>query len=122
MEMLMVNGEIMILNCTYKINAYSMPLAVLTGTTCLNSSFYSGFVFLKDEKLSSYQWLIGTVKLLYQHLDIPLPIVWLSDGEANIPPAIASEITPTADHALCVWHLLKNVLDNCKKHFDTQEA
>ncbi len=45
--------------------------------------------------------------------------MWLSDGEPNIPKAIAKEISPTAVHLLCVWHIEKNVFDNLRKHFES---
>ena len=30
-------------------------------------------------------------------------------------------VFPTANHTLCLWHLDKNVLANCKPSFDTEE-
>lgn len=116
-EMLLHNGEILILDCTYKTNRYSMSLAVLTGVTSLNTSFYAGMCFMKGEKQEDYCQLIRFIKELYQELTIPLPVVWLSDGELNIPTAIAEEISPSAVHILCCWHLEQNVLTNCHKHF-----
>ncbi len=94
-----------------------MPLAIGTGVTALNTSFYAGMCFLKSENQEDYEWLIATYKELYKELDIPLPGVWLSDDEANIPKAINKEISPTAIHLLCVWHIEKNVVDNLRKHF-----
>ena len=122
MDILRINGEIMLLDCTYKTNRYKMPLCIGTGTTALNTSFYAGMALLKGEKLEDYQWLIQCYKDLYKHLDIPLPGVWLSDGEPNIPSAIASEISPNAKHILCVWHIENNILSKCKKYFRTKEA
>lgn len=29
---------------------------------------------------------------------------------------------PDSEHALCLWHVDKNVLANCKSSFDTEEA
>jgi len=81
-----------------------MPLAIGTGVTALNTSFYAGMCFLKGENQEDYEWLIATYKGLYKELDIPLPEVWLSDGEANIPKAINKEISPTAIHLLRMAH------------------
>ena len=116
-EMLLHNGETLILDCTYKTNLYSMPLVIGTGVTDLNISFYAAMCFLKGEKLEDYCFLIRAYKELYQELDIPLPEVWFSDGELNIPVAIAQEIGDSAVHILCCWHLEQNVLTNCYKHF-----
>ena len=76
---------------------------------------------MKGEKIEDYQRLIRCVKELYIELNIPLPVVWLSDGDPGIPAAIASEISPHAVHLLCSWHIEKNVLQNCRKFFGGRE-
>lgn len=121
-ETLAANGEVLILDCTYKTNRYRMPLAIMTGVTDLNTSFYASLCFLKGEDLEDYEWLIQSIKELYQELDIPLPLVWLSDGEANISKAIASRISSNAVHLLCIWHIERNIVDNCRKHLRETEA
>ena len=55
MKMLRTNDEILLLDCTYKTNRYRMPLCVLGGVTCLNTSFYSGMCLMKGKKLEDYQ-------------------------------------------------------------------
>lgn len=84
MDTLRDNGEVIIFDCTYKTNRHGMPFAILTGVTSLNTSFYSGMSFLKGETTEDYEWLIRTIKDLFKELDIPLPIVWLSDGDLQI--------------------------------------
>lgn len=121
-EMIKAYGELLILDCTYKTNRYRMPLAIMTEVTDLNTSFYAGMCFMKGEDLEDYKWLIQTIKELYQELDIPLPLVWLSDGEINIPKAIALTISPTAIHILCIWHIERNIVDNCRKYIREKDA
>lgn len=116
-NMLLHHGEILILDCTYNTIRFHMPLAILTGVTGLNSSFYCEMCFMKGEKEEDYKWLIRSIKDLFKELDIPLPLTWLSDGESSIPAATASKISPRAVHLLCVWHIEKNVLQNCRKLF-----
>jgi len=43
-----------------------MPLAIGTGVTALNTSFYAGMCFLKGENQEDYEWLIATYKELYK--------------------------------------------------------
>ena len=121
MDMLKANEEVQILDCTYKTNRHGMPLAVLTGVTLLNICFYSDLCFLKDETARSYEWLFRTILMLFKHLDIPLPLVWLTDGDPQIPTDLHAVI-PSATHALCTWHIENNVSTNCKKFFPTNEA
>ena len=53
-KMLKTNGEVLIMDCTYKTNRYRMPLRVITGTTSLNTTFYVGFAFMAKEWTESY--------------------------------------------------------------------
>lgn len=94
----------------------------MTGVTSLNTSFYASLCFLKGEDLEDYKSLIQLIKELYQELDIPLPLVWLSDGEANISKAITSRISPNGVHLLCLWHIERNIVDNCLKCLCEAEA
>jgi hypothetical protein len=99
---LAINGEMLILDCIYKINRYQIPLTIMIEVIDLNISFYALLCFLKGENLENYEWLIQSIKELYQELDIPLSLVWLFDDEANISKAIASRISSNAVHLLCI--------------------
>ena len=121
MTMLKSNGEVIILDATYKTNRYSMPLAVLSGTTNLKTGFRAGMCFMKGETARDYEWLFRTSLELFKHLDIPLPIVWITDGDTQIHTGLIT-VVPDAWHALCVWHIEQNVATNCKKFFNTNEA
>ena len=65
--------------------------------------------------------LFGIVPDLYRFMNIPFPIVWLTDGDAQIATGFHAAI-PDASHALRVWHIEQKVATNCKKHFPTNEA
>ena len=118
--MLVAHDEVLILDCIYKTNRYKMSLAILTGVTGLNTSYYAGKCFMKDETETDYNWLMSTIKDLYKKLNISLSKVWISDDEINIEKVIASQISPHAVHMLCIWHIEQNVLNNCRKHFQGQ--
>ena len=94
-----------------------MSLCVLRKMICLNTFFYSDMCLMKEKKLKNYQWFIRTIKELYEHHDISLFDVWLSNDESNISLTIRIEISSNAIHILCVWHMNNNVHNNCKKHF-----
>ena len=55
MNILRINDEIMLLNCTYKINRYKMFFCIDTETTTLNIFFYANMILLKEKKLKNYQ-------------------------------------------------------------------
>ena len=53
-KILIKNFEIIIMNCTYKINKYKMSLLVIMSHTILSTSFYIDFAFLKKEKKKNF--------------------------------------------------------------------
>jgi len=120
-DMLTRNSEVLIMDCTYKTNRYKMPLLVITGVTALNTSFFVGFCFMAAEKTADYVWVLKQLKLLYTELDLPDPAVILTDCERGLINALRS-VFRESSHLLCIWHIDKNVLVNCRKHFDTEEV
>ena len=123
MQILLVeNLEILIINCIYKINRYKMSLLIIIDITNLNIFFYIDFCFMKEEHFEDYIWVLEIVENLYRKLEISASQVILSNDDKTL----ASAITRVYDideikHELCVWHIEKNVIENCKKHFDINE-
>ncbi|KAL4561763.1 hypothetical protein LXL04_033937 [Taraxacum kok-saghyz] len=94
-----------------------MPLLDIIGVSCFNTSFYSGFAFLEREDEDSYIWALNTFKKI---LDNREPTVIMSDRELALMNAI-NVVFPSTINLLCIWHIEKNVLANCKKHFEHAE-
>ena len=105
----------------YKTNVYKMPLCIITGVTPLNTTYYVAFAFLSAETVDDYRWVLGAVKKLYEFLDIPDPKVIVTDADPSIIRAILEEF-PLASHLLCLWHMNKSVMANCKKLFEDKES
>ncbi|XP_052620945.1 protein FAR-RED IMPAIRED RESPONSE 1-like [Lactuca sativa] len=110
-------SNIFIMDCTYKTNKYNMPLLDIIGVSCFNTSFYSGFVFLEREDEDSYIWALSVFKKTLENRE---PSVIMSDRELALMNAI-NMVFPNTTNLLCIWHIEKNVLANCKKHFPHTE-
>lgn len=119
-KILRINWEVLLMDCTYKTNRYRMPLCIISGVTGLNTSFYIGFAFLSSETSADYIWVLECLAQLYQTLEIPSPTLVITDMEMALINAI-QRVCPAANHALCLWHVDKNVLANCKSSFITEE-
>ena len=105
------------MDCTYKTNAYGMPLCIINGVTALNTTFYVAFCFLSAEKTADYDWLLAALKELYVKLDLPNPNVLITDAEKGLLKAIPTNFpSPATEHLLCLWHINKNVTAHCKKY------
>nr|XP_043615727.1 protein FAR1-RELATED SEQUENCE 5-like [Erigeron canadensis] len=107
-----------VMDCTYKTNKYKMPLLDIIGSSCFNTSFYSGFVFLETEDEENYIWALTTFKKLFGEGNQPSLLV--TNRELALINGIKN-IFPTATNLLCVWHIEKNIIANCKKHFQHNE-
>jgi hypothetical protein len=91
-----------------------MHLLNSVGITSTFKSCNVGFAFLSNESESSYQWALSQFKLV-----IADPAVLCTDREQALTSAIA-EVFPQATHLLCIWHINKNVLTNCKGKFSAE--
>ncbi|KAL6567452.1 hypothetical protein OROGR_001120 [Orobanche gracilis] len=110
-------SNVFVMDCTYKTNRYKMPLLEIVGISSFNSSFQSCFAFLRSEEEADYVWaLIRFERILgsSQH-----PSVIATDRKFALLGAIG-HVFPKTTHLLCVWHIQKNILANCKKHFETK--
>ncbi|GKE35099.1 PKS-NRPS hybrid synthetase [Tanacetum coccineum] len=110
--------NVFVMDCTYKTNKYKMPLLDIIGVSCFNTSFYSGFVFLKKEDKDSYVWALKVFKKFLGHAS--QPVVIISDRELALMIGI-NGVFPSTKILLCVWHIQKNVFSNCKKDFENAE-
>ena len=66
--------------------------------------------------------MLRQLRELYMSLDISSPNVIVTDREKALISAI-EKINPGSGttHVLCLWHIQKNVLKNCKPEFATEE-
>lgn len=53
-DMLKNNSEVLLMDCTYKINKFKLPLLVIVGQIFMGSTFYAGFVFISKEQELDY--------------------------------------------------------------------
>lgn len=126
-QVLRENPEVLIMDCTYKTNKYKMPLLIIIGVTCINTSFFVAFCFMKGETFGDYCWVLEALKRLYDHLNLSYPEVILSDGDKALALAILYVFgrrefgRGKMHHALCVWHINNNFTEHCKKYFKTKD-
>ena len=50
--------EVLLLNCTYKTNKYSILLLNIIGVNAIQRSFYIAFAFLSREIEADYAWAL----------------------------------------------------------------
>ncbi len=97
-----------------------MLLLIIIEVIALNIFFFIEFCFMKVEKTANYVWVLKQLKLLYTELNLSNSTVILTDCKRDLINALQSVFHESL-HLLYIWHIDKNVLVNCKKHFDIKE-
>ncbi|KAK3206077.1 hypothetical protein Dsin_020123 [Dipteronia sinensis] len=103
-----------------KINKGQKPkrLKATVGVTSTELTFSVAFVFLENERVDNYTWVLEKLKTVMD--ENMLPSVILTDREIALMNAIQN-VFPNASNLLCRWHISRNVLAHCKKLFETNE-
>jgi hypothetical protein len=76
-----------------------------------------------NEISTDYTWILNKLKTLYEEMKLFLSIIIVIDMKKNLMMTIRNIFSSSViSHMLCIWHINKNVLANCRKSFDSQEA
>jgi hypothetical protein len=86
----------------------------MIGLSSVGKSFSIAFCFLKSELSEDYVWALQSFIRCFGII----PPVFVTDQEDALINA-ASYVFQSTTNLLCVWHLNKNVLKNCKLIFST---
>lgn len=100
--------DMLILDTTFGLNRFNMPLLTLAGVDNNGKTVVFGFAFLKDESFDVKKWVFDT----FLSFTGETPEAVISDGCPAFAKAIR-ESFPLAKHYLCAWHIQLNL----KRHF-----
>jgi hypothetical protein len=112
-------NHVVVMDCTYKTNRFRMPLLHIIGMTSFNTTFTVGFCFLAMERFENYMWAMSKLSKVWKNGCVPNVIV--TDRELALMNAI-QQVFPLSTNILCIWHINKNILAYCKKHYEVQET
>ena len=89
-----------------------MPFVQIVGVTSTGNTFCVAFVFISEEKVDNYKWVLEQLKLTLNECMHPRVIV--TDRELALMKA-CEIVFPHASHLLCRWHICQNIVKNCKQ-------
>ena len=92
---------------------------MISGVISLNISFYIGSAFFFLETYNDYLWVLSLFQKFYQEKNIPDPIFVGTNCEKALICTLQNIMSFTK-HVICLWHIDKNVLTNCKPSFDIE--
>ncbi|KAK3204894.1 hypothetical protein Dsin_018940 [Dipteronia sinensis] len=117
-ELLRAFPRVLIMDCTYKTNKYRFLLLEIVGVTSTELIFSVAFMFLENERVDNYTWVLEKLKTVMD--ENMLPSVILIDKEIALMNVIQN-VFPNASNLLYRWHISRNVPAYCKKLFETNE-
>ncbi|SAM03616.1 hypothetical protein [Absidia glauca] len=118
-KMVKLYGSVLLMDCTYKTNRFKMPLLEVVGITGSWKTFFCCFVFLAAETQHDYEWAMQAISTkLYDGLSPPITIA--TDRDPGLMGAIG-RIFPTTNNIICLWHIDKNIVSNCRRDFNGDE-
>ena len=120
LQLLALNPEVLIMDCTYKTNRFNIPLLNIIGITSLGKNFWVAFCFLRNEKEGDFRWVMRCIRALYRRLGLRGPKIVLTDRALAVINALR-DIFPDTKHLLCFWHVNKAVQAYCRLAFETEE-
>ena len=104
-ELLLVNPDVLLMDCTYQTNKYKLPLLHILSCTNLQTFFSAGFYFLHNKIQEDYHQAISNFLLKTGTSE---PRVFISNQE-DILKLAAHTLLPRVLQLLCVWHINKNI-------------
>jgi len=100
--------DILILDTTFGLNRFNMPVLTLAGVNNNGTTVIFGFAFLQDESSLLKEWVFDNFKQFSQEV----PDAVITDGCPAFAKALKNSF-PNATSYLCAWHIQLNL----KKHF-----
>ena len=113
-EIIRRNWEVFCIDTTYKTNMYGLPLFLLTGTTCLHSTYFAAYAFILNETQEDFEWVLNRFKMLLKDSDIPNPRVLITNKDIAQANAVTA-VFPTAVWLLCKFHIKRNVTSYARR-------
>jgi hypothetical protein len=120
LNVLKSSPDVLLMDCTYKVNQFDMPLLHITGSTPLGGTFDIAYCFLPGEKEPQYKVAIQFLCEFFELHGI-YPKVAIMDWEENLKKAMREEF-PEVEQRMCTWHLNKLIQVEATKHWDIRDA
>jgi hypothetical protein len=102
--------DVVVFDNTYKTNRFGMPFGIFTGVNNYGQSICFAGTIMCNETAESFFWAFSS---FLKMVNDSSPKVFLTDEDQAIIKAADLIFVPHGTkHALCLWHLLKNVVKN----------
>jgi len=112
-NLLIENPEVLVTDSTYKTNRFNIPLINIIKMTGMNRSFFSGNIFIPDEKEKNYKLVFFAIRKLYNIYELSYQKTFVTDAcIAEI--AVMECVFSGVNYILCIWYINCNILVKLK--------
>lgn len=108
------NLDLLLMDNTYKVNRFDMPLLQVTGITPLHTNFSVAFALAAHEDIPAFTWILTQLRKTALLASIGDPKVIITDFDSALKPSL-QDVYPNTQQQVCTWHILKNVILNIRK-------
>ena len=105
-------NKVFVIDCTYKTNAYGLPLLHVVGFTCKNQTFTAAVGFMDGKAFIDYVWMINDIDTILPQA----PNILVVDCDFGLIKAI-TEKWPRAFFIICRFHIANNIITRCRRYF-----
>ena len=102
-------GDFISFDTTFSTNRYNMPFAPIVGINGHAKNVIFGYALLEDQTAETFEWVFQT---FVETMNGKKPKIIMTDQDAAMKKAIA-DFMPDVIHRLCIWHIMKNILEKC---------
>lgn len=100
-------SDVLVMDCTYKTNAYNWPLLNICGVTGSNKTIHIGFSLIETEAEGDFYWTMFQLDEMMRWYNIPSPKLVVIDRDEACIKAVKRAF-PTIPIRVCTWHLHKD--------------
>jgi len=100
-------GDIVLIDSTYKVNQYNLPLIVYSGIDSYGQNILFALAVVNDETSNTHKWCME--KFFELHIDHPR--ICMTDQDLALVAVLEKEY-PNITNFLCQWHIKMNFKKN----------
>jgi len=93
-------GDIIIMDSTYRVNKYKLPLSILSGFTHTGRICIFRIGILNNETKETFDWLLKE----FFKIHAKLPVILVSDHDLALESVLDNNY-PMIKHIICSWHV-----------------
>jgi len=113
------NNLVVVVDNTCKTNKEEFPLLNVVVMNCMNKTIFIALVAMQNENVNHYEWAMEQIATIYDGVDYPR--IFATDREEALVTAINS-VFPFSNILFCTWHIVRNIVSNCKKPFTVENS